>query len=147
MEVTIREATVHDLPGILELYAQPDMDNGEVLSVEQAEAIFRRMLAYPNYKVYVALHEGLIVGTFALAIMDNMAHMGSHSGLIEDVVVKSAFQGQGIGKQMMRYAMDCCREHNCYKVVLSSNLKREKAHRFYESLGFRKHGYSFLVEL
>lgn len=43
MEVTIREATVHDLPGILELYAQPDMDNGEVLSVEQAEAIFRRM--------------------------------------------------------------------------------------------------------
>jgi len=147
MEVEIREATAHDLPGILELYAQPDMDNGKVLSIEQAEAIFRRMTSYPNYKVYVAMLEGTIVGTFALAIMDNLAHMGSPSGLIEDVVVKSAYQGKGIGKQMMRYAIDCCRKHGCYKAVLSSNLKREKAHKFYESLGFRIHGYSFLLEL
>ena len=30
-------------------------------------------------------------------------------------------------------------------MALSSNLKREAAHAFYESLGFEKHGYSFRV--
>lgn len=31
----------------------------------------------------------------------------------------------------------------CYKVVFSSNLKREGAHAFDESLNFEHHGYSF----
>lgn len=56
-------------------------------------------------------------------------------------------QGQGIGKQMMEYAMAVCREHDRYKMRLSSNLKREQAHRFYESLGFTRHGYSYLIDL
>jgi hypothetical protein len=29
--------------------------------------------------------------------------------------------------------------------MLSSNLKRKLVHKFYESLGFDRHGYSFLV--
>jgi GNAT superfamily N-acetyltransferase len=105
------------------------------------------MNSYPNYKVYVAKVDDVIVGTFALAVMDNLAHLGTRSGLIEDVVVKTDFQGKGIGKQMMEYSMEYCKRLGCYKVSLSSNLKRESAHRFYESLGYKKHGYSFLLEL
>jgi GNAT superfamily N-acetyltransferase len=147
MNLIIREAGIKDLPDILALYKQPDMDNGEVLPIEQAETIFKKMEAYPDYKIYIAISGGEVVGTFALAIMDNLAHMGTPSGLIEDVVVKTEWQGKGIGKQMMKYAMEYCKKYGCYKVVLSSNLKREKAHCFYESLGFKKHGYSFLIEL
>lgn len=147
MEVNIREAKKEDLINILELYKQPDMDNGKVLSVEQAIEIFDKISSYPNYKVFVALYHEIIVGTFALAIMDNLAHMGATSGLIEDVVVKKEYQGKGIGKQMITYAIECCKKYGCYKVALSSNLKRERAHKFYESLGFKKHGYSFLVEI
>ena len=54
-------------------------------------------------------------------------------------------QGRGIGKQMMRFAMDRARAASCYKLALSSNLKRDAAHAFYDSLGFQRHGYSFLV--
>ncbi len=147
MQVTIREADSRDLPGVLELYKQADMDNGKVLPSEQAEAVFRKIFSYPNYKIFVAEAGDKIIGTFALAIMDNLAHMGAASGLIEDVVVKADLQGGGIGKQMMNYAVERCKKYGCYKVALSSNLKREKAHRFYESLGFKKHGYSFLLEL
>ena len=34
-----------------------------------------------------------------------------------------------------------------YKLVLSSNAKRERAHAFYESLGFERHGVSFRLNL
>jgi GNAT superfamily N-acetyltransferase len=47
---------------------------------------------------------------------------------------------------MMDDAMAHCREAGCYKMVLSSNLKREKAHLFYERLGFERHGVSFRVQ-
>lgn len=143
----IREAGKEDLPNILQLYKQPDMDQGIALSLEQAEAIFHKMTLYPNYKLFVVDNNCEIIGTFALAIMDNLAHNSAPSGLIEDVVVNTEWQGKGIGKQMMNYAIEQCKKHNCYKVALSSNLKREKAHHFYEALGFEKHGYSFLLEL
>ena len=143
----IRTAEDRDLPDILRLYSQPDMDNGNVLALSDAKEIFNRMKSYPNNRVYVAEINGEIVGTYALAILENMAHMGSKSGLVEDVVVSQEYQRQGIGAQMMRHAIETCKENSCYKVSLSSNLKRENAHNFYDSIGFKKHGYSYLMEL
>jgi len=147
MDIYIRKAEKKDLKDILALYSQPDMDNGEVLDIKKAEQIFYKMKNYPDYNVYVAEYGNIIVGTFALAIMDNLAHMGARSGLIEDVVVATSMQGKGIGKRMMEHAINICKEKGCYKALLSSNLKRENAHRFYEGIGFKKHGYSFYMEL
>jgi GNAT superfamily N-acetyltransferase len=66
---------------------------------------------------------------------------------VEDVVVDQAHQGRGVGTEMMRHAIAEARSRRCYKVALSSNMKRDRAHAFYEGLGFRRHRYSFLVEL
>ena len=38
-----------------------------------------------------------------------------------------------------------CRAAGCYKLTLSSNIARQGAHAFYDSLGFERHGYSFLA--
>jgi GNAT superfamily N-acetyltransferase len=147
VKVEIQEARDGDLPAILSLYAQPDVDNGKILSIERAQRIFARIRSYPEYRVYVAKTEDKIIGTFALLLMDNLAHMGAPSGIVEDLVVDPDWQGKGIGKQMMEFARNRCKEMGCYKLALSSNLKRKVAHRFYESLGFKRHGYSFIVEL
>ena len=146
-DLIIRTAEEKDLLDVLRLYAQLDMDNGQVLALSDAIIIFNRMKAHPDYEVYVAENNGEVIGTYALAIMDNLAHMGSKSGLIEDVVVSQTHQRQGIGQQMMRCAIENCKEKSCYKVCLSSNLRREIAHDFYDSIGFKKHGYSYLMEL
>jgi GNAT superfamily N-acetyltransferase len=79
--------------------------------------------------------------------MDNLGHGGTPSAVVEDVAVSPAWQGQGIGKRMMHFALAQARTAGCYKMALSSNLRRTSAHAFYESLGFRKHGYSFVMEL
>ena len=140
----IRPARREDLAAILALYADLET-NGQVLDLPAAESIFARMQQYPNYTVYVAVVEGQIIGAFELLIMDNLAHVGAPSGIVEDVVVHPAWRGQGIGKQMMAFALEQCRQAGCYKLALSSNRKREAAHRFYEALGFQKHGYSFVA--
>ena len=144
--ISCRAACKEDLSAVLRLHAQPDLDDGKALSLPEAERRFERIATYPDYRIYVALRENRVVGTFALLIMDNLAHMGAPSAIIEDVAVDPACQGHGIGKQMMQYAMQICRDKGCYKAALSSNLKREKAHAFYESLGFVRHGYSFRID-
>ncbi|HEX2946118.1 MAG TPA: GNAT family N-acetyltransferase [Clostridia bacterium] len=147
MDIVIRKAEKSDLAGILSLYGQLETDNCEVLDINAAESIYDKMGKYPDYSIYVAELDGKLAGTFALAVMDNIGHMGAPSGLVEDVAVASDLQRNGIGKRMMEEAIRICKAKGCYKVMLSSNMKREGAHRFYESIGFKKHGYSFYTEV
>jgi len=144
----IRPVQQHELAAILNLYAELEIgDEPKSLDLPRAEKIWERIGHYQNYSVYVALTGRKIIGTFALLIMDNLAHQGASSGVVEDVVVHPLWQGKGIGKQMMQFAIERCQQAGCYKLVLSSNLKRERAHQFYLDLGFQQHGYSFLLTL
>ena len=145
--VQVRRANAADIPAVLGLYAQPDLDDGNVLPVDQGVALFERFGRYPDYTLYVAEQDREIVGSFALLVMDNLGHLGSPSGIVEDVVVAPDRQGNGIGQAMMRFALERAHEKRCYKVMLSSNAKRARAHAFYESLGYERHGYSFRIDL
>jgi ribosomal protein S18 acetylase RimI-like enzyme len=140
-----REATKADLGEVLRLHALASLDDRRALSLSEAERIFERMASYPDYRLWVAVVGDRIVGTFALLVMDNLGHRGTPAGVIESVVVDPAWQRQGIGRMMMRHALDECRARGCYKAVLSSNVEREQAHAFYDALGFERHGYSFRV--
>ncbi len=144
--LNIRAATENDLPEVLRLYAQPALDAGRVLPLPEARAIFARFARYPDYTLYVALADARVVGSFALLVMDNLGHLGTPSAIVEDVVVDPHCQGQGVGRQMMDFARERCREKGCYKMALSSNRKRERAHAFYDGLGFERHGVSFVID-
>jgi ribosomal protein S18 acetylase RimI-like enzyme len=145
--VVIRPADDADLEAVLGLYAQPGYDDGRMLSLADARKMLARFKSYPDYTLYVATHDGAIVGTFALLIMDNFGHLGTPSAVVEGVVVAPHMQSRGIGQIMMDFARDRSTEKGCYKVVLSSNVKRERAHAFYERLGYRIYGYSFRLDV
>lgn len=115
------------------------------LDPERAARTFARIAEYPDYAVYVAEADGAVVGTFALLMMDNLGHGGAPAGVVENVVVAPPYRGRGVGRAMMRFAMARCADAGCYKMALSTNLRREEAHRFYAALGFVQHGLSFSV--
>ena len=145
--LTIRKATMRDIPAILALYQDAQIDGDGGFTIEEATEHFASLTRYPYFHVFVALSDGAIAGTYELVILDNMAKRGRKSGFVEDVAVGPGLQGKGIGRAMMEHALEKCRLAGCYKMTLSSNLKREGAHRFYDSLGFVRHGYSFQIEL
>ena len=142
---SFREASSADIEALLGLYELLEFKPVQSLSLEAARVRFERYQEYPNYRIYVAELGEVIVGTFALIIVDSVAHAGKPFAVVEDVVVSQDCQGRGIGKRMMEFAMCRCKEFGCYKLTLSSHLKRQKAHSFYESLGFEKHGFSFFI--
>lgn len=79
-----RPALEADLPEVLRLYAQPEIDDGDVLALPGATRIWARMASYPNYKLYAAVQGAVqgaqVVGTFALLIMDNLGPPGRAIG-------------------------------------------------------------------
>lgn len=143
----VRPAVAADLPAVLALYAQPEMDDGAVLPIADAQGLLARFAAYPDYTLYVAEQDGRIVGTFALLVMDNLAHRGAPSAIVEDVVVAPDRHRKGIGGAMMRFAIATAKVKGCYKMMLSANARRERAHAFYQQLGLARHGYSYRIDL
>ncbi|HSW20515.1 MAG TPA: GNAT family N-acetyltransferase [Ramlibacter sp.] len=148
MNVHIRQATEDDLPAVLALYAQPGLDDGDVLSLDDARRVFAEFARYPKYRLFVACEgtaQGPVIASYALLVMHNLAHRGAPSAVAEDVVVAFDRHGLGIGRRLMAHAMEQAREAGCYKLALSSNRTRADAHAFYESLGFAQHGLSFAI--
>jgi len=142
--ITFRPASRADLPALVALYRELESDVSNV-TLGRAGQIFDRIEEYPNYSIYLALDGADVIGTFALLIMDAIGERCQPVGVVEDVVVARLARGKGIGKSMMVLAMEKCAAAGCYKMMLSSNIRRTGAHRFYESLGFEQHGISFVV--
>jgi GNAT superfamily N-acetyltransferase len=143
--MTIRQADEADLPDILRAYAESGIASDDAYTVEEARGQFAILSRYPSYRVFVAELDGVFAGTYALIVLDNLNKRGAAGAVVEDVAVLPSFQGRGVGRAMMEHAREQCRAAGCYKMALSSNRSREGAHAFYESLGFERHGYSFVI--
>src|SRR3954463_10675378 len=101
MSVSFRKGGEPDIPAILQLMAQLDITGEPGLSVAEGTRILQKIASYPNYSISVA-EDGnhQVLGTFALLVMDNLAHRGAPSAIVEDVCVYEGSRGHGIGHAM-----------------------------------------------
>ena len=81
---------------------------------------------------------GELVSTCTLTMIPNLTRMGRPYGLIENVVTHPDYRKQGLGTQVLRYALNIAWEHGCYKVMLMTGSKREETLLFYEKVGFKR---------
>jgi GNAT superfamily N-acetyltransferase len=143
----VRMATGQDVPRILELYRQLDINPTHVEpsnpSLEDCRRSFAEMSAVPGYQLLVAEEEGKVVGTMVLVILPGLSHGASPFAVVEYVVVDEAHRRRGIGKLLMDYVILRCKEAGCYKIMLTSDKRREQAHQFYRSLGFEASAHGF----
>jgi GNAT superfamily N-acetyltransferase len=143
----VREAGPEDADTLAALLAEMDDEPEARMDAEQMRGLMADMAAYPDFRAYLALDDGVPVGTFTLMVFSSPSHRGARQAMLDAVVVARSSRGQGVGGAMLRHAMQIAAASGCYKMMLSSNLKRADAHRFYEDLGFRQHGISFSISL
>nr|WP_205843982.1 GNAT family N-acetyltransferase [Nakamurella deserti] len=56
-------------------------------------------------------------------------------------------RGRGIGRALISSIVTTARDRGCARVQLTSNRRRERAHVFYERLGFTASHLGFTLEL
>jgi GNAT superfamily N-acetyltransferase len=148
-DMHLGDATRDDAPALLALLCETGLSSWDDFDPDRAMARWDEMKrALPTSRVLVLRRcDGTILATLTLVLLPMLGHSGAPSALVEDVSVMPVVQRHGLGRQLMNAAMDAARAAGCYKLALSSNVVREKAHAFYESLGFERHGVSFVATL
>ena len=86
--------------------------------------------------VFVAEVDGRVVG-WAGVRADVSLESGPFAELV-GLVVDEASRGQGVGETLVLAAESWAREQGRTRIRVRSNVVRERAHRFYERLGYRE---------
>jgi GNAT superfamily N-acetyltransferase len=134
--VSIRAATRADVPVILELIrglAEYEKLAHECVATEAAirESLFGTR---PQAEVVIALVEGMPAG-FALFFSSYSTFLAKPGIYLEDLFVKPAFRGRGIGKRLLTHLAGIAVERKCGRLEWSVLDWNKDAIRFYESLG------------
>jgi GNAT superfamily N-acetyltransferase len=142
MTLAYRAATPADLPFIIALIVEDSVistgdDPADAAHPDYVSAL-AEITADPSEEMIIVEKGGVPVGCFQLSYLPGLMRRGMKRGQIEVVHVAETHRNRGIGGEMMRWAVERCRENGCSMVQLTSNKKRLDAHRFYERLGFLK---------
>jgi GNAT superfamily N-acetyltransferase len=78
------------------------------------------------------------VGTLQLTFTPSISFQGGKRATVESVRVDARYRAQGIGRELMLFAINRAKEAGCVSMQLTTNAERMDAHRFYENLGFKK---------
>jgi GNAT superfamily N-acetyltransferase len=150
--VSVRGARQPDLPDILALLDQ--LREGSSLPNRLPEQLSaRHRIAFdaiadsPDHYLLVAEVEGRLVGTCALTFIPNVSHGGRPWCVLENMVVDESARRSGAGTALVAHAVELARARGCYKLSLTSNLKRAEAHVFYERRGFSHTHRGFTIYL
>lgn len=136
----IRPATAADVPTIVGLLAADQLGVTreaafDPLPPEYLDA-FAQIEPDGNNLLVVGEVDGEVVATLQLTFIPYLTHRGSWRAQIEAVRVSSTRRGEGLGRELIGWAIDQARARGCRLVQLTSNKERADAHRFYASLGF-----------
>lgn len=74
-----------------------------------------------------------IVGIATLYVIPKIGKKISH---VEDVVVSSAYRGQGLGEKLIRKVIEIAKENGVSSIGLTSRPSREAANKLYQKVGF-----------
>jgi len=142
MPVTLRPLQPADADADAIAALLPDL--GYAATAAQTARRLAALREWPDQDAFVAEADGRVVGLchvqgVRMLISDGYAE-------IQALVVSTALQGQGIGRQLVAHACEWAFARGYERVRLRSNVTREGAHAFYEHLGFEKAKASYAFE-
>ena len=85
------------------------------------------------------IHVGMVIGESVLAVL-LLKLMDGNVAKMRQVAVAESFQGQGLGKQLIRFSEQICREKQVKRIELHA---RKSAVQFYQTLGYQTQGNEF----
>jgi GNAT superfamily N-acetyltransferase len=150
--LVIRRAKEADLGRAVELLVLGALPGGPTRSEDPADlgpyVAALREITDAGGAVLVAELAGEVVGVCQLIVFRHLQAQGGRCAEIESVHVHPDHRGCGVGTALLRDAVARARALGCYRVQLTSNVRREDAHRFYERLGFSPThvGFKMLLE-
>lgn len=126
----IRAAVITDAASIADLCAQL----GYKSSKEDIEQRLKKVMDDNRDVVFVAEADGKVIGWLQVVIKSTI-ESGSFAEIV-GLVVDRDYRGKGMGKNLVKRAEDWAKEMEQRSLRVRTNILREDAPLFYQSLGF-----------
>ena len=151
MSLLIRVAEEDDLLPLLRLFSRADEGlNPAVSAAERSEvSTWSEMLRTDNLTTYVAVIDGVLIGTALFVMIPNLGYGCRRSGFIEAMMVSSKHRRDGVATQLLHRILDDARASGCHKIQLLTHKRHatDGAHAFYRSIGFESEAEGFRLYL
>lgn len=132
--VTIDKILPDDLIELSNLYEELSGNKTNMVKMKES---YYRINANPDYVLIGAKDDNRnLVGSLLGIVCHDVVGDCRPFMVLENVIVKSNCRGLGIGKKLMNFIEDYCRERNFYYIIFVSSKNRKESHKFYESLGY-----------
>ncbi|MCM3490156.1 GNAT family N-acetyltransferase [Alkalihalophilus marmarensis] len=141
MDIYFRLATEDDLDSIVYMLADDVLgskrEKYEQPLLENYIKAFHSINTDPNNELIVACKEETVVGVQQLTFTPYLTHQGGWRATVEGVRTAASVRGQGVGSELIKWAINRAKQRDCHVIQLTTDKKRPDALRFYERLGFK----------
>lgn len=128
---TIRAAAENDAPELADLTTQL----GYPVDSDAMRGRLERVMSRSDDVVLVAVDpDGRAIGWIHVAVLALLEH--SDYASINGLAVDERRRGAGIGRALVAAGEEWARQQGATEITVRSRSSRERAHRFYEQLGF-----------
>lgn len=137
--MAVRTIAESDIPAAAVLIGQL----GYEMPRPELQRRLQAVLGEANHRVWVFDDAGEVVGllhAFFRPALDKPPEV-----VVQALVIEASRRSQGVGEALMQVAETWAREKGCTSVALYSGMDRDRAHRFYERLGYEKKAASALL--
>lgn len=136
-KITVDFATVADLEAMADLLAELFTLESD-FSPERDKQLrgLRLILENPQFGRLFVLRAGDQVAGMANALLTISTAEGCPVLLLEDVIVKAAWRGRQLGRQLVEHVFDWALSSGITRVTLLTDRDNAPALAFYERLGF-----------
>ncbi len=144
MSITIRKATLNDLPILLEFEQgvitaerpfDPTIKNGDINYYDIGE-----LITSPNSEVFVAEStQGILASGYAKIKTDRHYLKHAYQGYLGFMFVSETHRGLGLNKMIIDTLLKWCKARNIFEIRLDVYDDNTPAIKAYEKVGFKKH--------
>lgn len=134
-EVRIEQAQETDLNAVVSLLAEQFREHRIDLNREQLSEAVLGLLSQPSRGAILLARDPEPVGVAVLAFTWTLEHGGLVAWL-DELFVLPEHRGSGIGRALLRRALELAKEHGCRAVDLEVDGDHARAERLYQREGF-----------
>ena len=147
MNVELKAISEADLTFVLEMMDEFYRDQKMRFDAEAATVALRQMRTDPNRgSAYLAICDGATAGYLFLTSCFSVEFHGEFM-LLDELYLRPEFRRKGLGRFMIEFAEQVCRERGVKTLRLEVGHENSAAQSLYERMGFKRETRHLLTKL
>jgi ribosomal protein S18 acetylase RimI-like enzyme len=142
LDLTIRVAEINDAAALAQLMCEL----GYETTKPEMQMRMEKIAANECYRTFVAVLDGKVCGMIGTLACPSYEH-NDPGGRILALATLGAMRRRGIGRALIAAAERDFVQRGIRRIALNTQLTREDAHKFYQSLGYERNGWRFVKQL